>query len=79
MASNSKYKYTFKKLTGSANYKQWSQDIFFALEEAKLWDHVLGMAISLLVLQSKPDNSGKQAERVYQQFLKVKEFSNDVS
>ena len=77
MASNSKYEYTFKKLTNFANYKQWSQNMSFALEEAKLWDHVFGTAISPLVLQLNPDNSEEQAERVYQQFLKVKEFSDD--
>ena len=49
----------------------------FALEDAKLWDHVLGTVISPPVLQSKLDNSEEQAERVYQQFLKVKEFSDN--
>ena len=45
MGSDAKYDYSFKKLTGSTNYKQWTRDMSFALEEAKLWDHVLGTAI----------------------------------
>ena len=34
--------YTFPKLTGSANYKKWSRDMAFALQEAELWSYVTG-------------------------------------
>ena len=47
MVSDSKHDYTFKKLTSSANQKQWTYYMAFVLEEAKLWDHVLGTAIPL--------------------------------
>lgn len=49
----------------------------FALEEANLWDHVLGTAIPPPVLQPKPDDNEERTERIYQRFLKVKEFSDD--
>lgn len=49
----------------------------FALEEAKLWDHVLGTAISPLVFQLKTDDNKERAESIYQRFLKVKKFSDD--
>lgn len=34
--------YTFPKLLGSANYKKWSRDMAFALQEAELWSYVTG-------------------------------------
>ena len=49
----------------------------FTLEEAKLWDHVLGTAISPPLVQSKTDDNEERAESIHQRFLKVKEFSDD--
>ena len=34
--------YTFPKLMGSGNYKKWSRDMAFALQEAELWSYVTG-------------------------------------
>ena len=34
--------YTFPKLMGSGNYKKWSRDMAFALQEAELWNYVTG-------------------------------------
>ena len=49
----------------------------FALEEAKLWDHVLGTAVPPPLLHPKPDDNEERTERIYQRYLKFKEFSDD--
>lgn len=36
--NSSKDEYTFKKLQGFHNYKQWIQDMSFALEQANFRD-----------------------------------------
>ena len=77
MASDSKNDYSFKKLTGSTDYKQWTRDMSFALEEAKLWDHVLGTAIPAPALTAKDDDDEERVERIYQRSLKIKDFSDD--
>lgn len=78
MASDSKHDYTFKKLTGSANYKQWTRDMSFALEEAKLWDHVLGTSTPPPTLLPKNDDNEERTERIYQRTLRIKDHNDDV-
>ena len=78
MASDSKHDYTFKKLTGSANYKQWTRDMAFALEEAKLWDHVVGTASPPPALVPKENDTEERSERIYQRTLKIKDHTDDV-
>ena len=77
MASDSKHELTFKKLTGSTNYKQLTRDMSFALEGSKLWDHILGLAVAPPALTAKPDDTEERSERVYQRFLKIKDFTDD--
>ena len=48
----------------------------FALEESKLWDHVLELAVAPPALIAKPNNIEEKSERVYQQFLKIKDFTD---
>ncbi len=55
--NGSRDEYTFEKLQGSHNYKQWTRDVSFALEEAGLWRHVEGTAISPPPLEAKKDDS----------------------
>lgn len=69
--------YLFKKLAGSANYKQWTRDMSFALEEAKLWDHVLGTSAPPPKLLPKDDDNEERTERIYQRSLKIKEHTDD--
>ncbi len=52
-SNGSRDEYTFKKLQGSHNYKQWTSDMSFALEEARLWRHVERTAVLLLSLEAK--------------------------
>lgn len=52
-ANSHKDEYIFKKLQGSHNYKQWIQDISFALKEARLWWHVKRTTITPLLLCQK--------------------------
>ena len=52
-----KDKYIFKKLQDSHNYKRWTWDISFALEEARLWRDVKGTAITPLSLMPKADDN----------------------
>ena len=77
MGSDAEYEYSFKKLTGSINYKQWTRDMSFALEEAKLWDHVLGTAIPPPTLVATTNDDEERAERIYQRSLKIKYFNDD--
>ncbi len=43
MATNKK-EFMFKKLQGAKSYKQWNKDMTFALQDAKLWDQIMGSA-----------------------------------
>ncbi len=51
--NGSKDEYTFKKLQGSHNYKHWTRDISFPLEEARLWRHVERSAVAPPPLKPK--------------------------
>ncbi|MCJ1270238.1 hypothetical protein MMC22_010134 [Lobaria immixta] len=62
MASDSKHDYTFKKLTGSANYKQWT----------------LGTASPPPALVPKENDTEERSERIYQRTLKIKDHTDDV-
>ena len=55
MATSEK-EYKFKKLQGAENYKQWSRDMTFALQEAKLWERISGTAMRPPELKSNADD-----------------------
>ena len=76
--NGSKDEYIFKKLQGSHNYKQWTQDMSFALEEARLWRHVAGTTITPPPLMPKRDDSKDQMERIYACDEKICEFQDNV-
>ena len=57
--------YTFKKLQGSHNYRKWTQDMSFALEETRLWRHVEGTAVALPLLKPKEDDSEDRMEKIF--------------
>ncbi len=48
---------TFKKLQGPHNYNQWTRDMSFRLEKARLWRHVEETAVSPPLLKTKEDDS----------------------
>ena len=75
--NGSKDEYTFKKLQGSHNYKQWTRDMSFALEEARLWRHVEGTAIAPPPLMPKGDDSEDRMERIYARDEKICEFQDN--
>ena len=75
--NGSKDKYTFKKLQGSHNYKQWTEDMSFALEETRIWRHVEGTAIAPLSLMPKGDDSKNRMERIYARNEKIYEFQDN--
>ena len=77
VGNDSKDEYTFKKLQGSHNYKQWTRDMSFALEEARLWRHVEGTAIPPPPLMPKGDNSEDRMERIYARDEKICEFQDN--
>ena len=77
VGNGSKDEYTFKKLQGSHNYKQWTRDMSFALEEARLWRHVEGTAIPPPPLMPKGDNSEDRMERIYARDEKICEFQDN--
>ena len=57
--------YTFKTLQVSHSYKQWTRDMSFSLEEARLWRHVEGMAVSPPPFGAKKDNGEDQMEKIF--------------
>ena len=56
----------FKKLQGAENYKQWNRDIIFALQDAKLWGHIDGLARQTPELKKTLEDSKDRKERIYQ-------------
>lgn len=77
MSSNKK-EFTFKKFQGAENYKQWSRDITFTLQDAKLWGHIDRSAREPPELSEILDNDKDKKERIYQQWDKIKDFDLDV-
>ncbi len=75
--NGSKDEYTFKKLQGSHNYKQWTRDMSFALEEARLWRHVEGTANAPPALKAKADDTEDRMEKIYAREEKICEFEDN--
>ncbi len=69
--------YTFKKLQGPHNYKQWTKDMSFSLEEARLWRHVEGTAVSPPPLKAKKDDSEDRMEKIFAWEEKICEFQDN--
>ena len=76
-ANGSKDEYTFKKLQGSHNYKQWTRDISFALKEARLWRQVEGTAVAFPLLKRKEDDSEDRMEKIFAREGKICEFEDN--
>ncbi len=77
MATNEK-EFTFKKLQGAENYKQWNRDMTFALQDAKLWDHIMGSARRPPELKETSDDDEDRKERIYLRWEKIRDFDLDV-
>ena len=69
--------FTFKKLQGFHNYKQWKRDMGFALEEARLWRHVEGTAVSPPSLKANEDDSENRMEKIFAREEKICEFQDN--
>ena len=50
----------------------------FALQNARLWDYVMGSARKLPELIEKSDNSKERKERIYQRWKEIRDFDLDV-
>ena len=66
MATNEK-EFMFKKLQKVENYKQCNRDMTFALQDAKLWDYIIGSAKRLPELNETKDVDEDRKECIYQQ------------
>ena len=77
MATSEK-EYKFKKLQGAENFKQWSRDMTFALQEAKLWEHISGTAMRPPTLKPQTDDDEERQERIWQRSEKIRDFDQDV-
>ena len=75
--NGNRHEYTFKKLQGSHNYKQWTRDMSFALEEARLWKYVEGTAVAPPLLKPKKDDSEDQMKKRYAREEKICKFQNN--
>ena len=73
MATNEK-EFMFKKLQGAENYKQWNRDMTFALQDAKLWDHIMGSARRPPELKETKDDDEDRKKRIYQWWKKIRDF-----
>ena len=49
----------------------------FALQDAKLWNHIIGSARRPLELQETEDNNEDRKERIYQRWEKIRNFDLD--
>ena len=77
MSPNEK-EFTFKKLQGAENYKQWNRDMTFALQDAKLWGHIDESARRPPELKEKPDDDEDRKKRIYQRWEKIQDFDLNV-
>lgn len=59
MATSEK-KYKLKKLQKTKNFKQWSRNMTFALQEAKLWKHISRKTMQPPELKFWSDNDEDQ-------------------
>ncbi len=74
----SEKEYKFKKLQGAENYKQWSRDMTFGLQEAKLREYISDTAIRPPELKSKADDDEDRQEWICQRSEKIRDFDQDV-
>ena len=66
--------YTFAKLSGSANYKKWSCEMIFALQEAELWGYITRECKKPRELTTKRDDDEDRLEKINQRNLGKLEF-----
>ncbi len=76
-SNGSQDEYIFKKLQGPHNYKQWTRDMSFALEEARLWRHIEETAVSPSPLKAKEDDSEDRMEKIFAREEKICEFQDN--
>ncbi len=68
MATNKK-EFMFKKPQEVWNYKQWwNRDMTFALQDAKLWDHIMGSVRRQPELKKTKEDDADRKESIYQYF-----------
>ncbi len=77
MATNEKG-FMFRKLQEAENYKQWNQDMIFALKDAKLWDHIMRSARRPTELKETKNDDEDRKERIYQRWKRIWDFNLDV-
>ncbi len=75
--NGSKDEYIFKKLQDSHNYKQWTRDISFTLEEARLWRHIERTAIAPPLFMPKGDVREDGMEKIYTREEKICKFEDN--
>ena len=76
MSKDNDKNFSFKKLTGAENYKQWARDMEFALTATMLWRYVAGKATKPPVLLAKADDSPERQEIIYQRQEKIEDFED---
>ena len=69
--------FSFKKLQGAESYKQWNRKMTFALQDAKLWDHIMGFVRRPPELKETEDDDKDRKERIYQRWKKIRDFDLD--
>ncbi len=69
--------YTFKKLQGSHNSKQWTPNMSCAVEKTKHWRHLKRTAVEDPSLEAKSDDDEDQMERIYIQEENTSEFQDN--
>ena len=77
IGNDGKDEYTFKKLHDSHNNKQWSWDMSFALEKARLQKYIEGIAITPLFLVPNRDKSKDWTKKIYTQEEKICKFTDN--
>ncbi len=77
MATNKK-EFIFKKFQGAENYKQWNRDMTFALQDTKLWDHIMGYGRRPTELKETLDDDEDKKERIHLRWERIQDFNLDV-
>ena len=58
-----KSKYTFVKLSGAENYKEWARIMIFALKNSELWGYVDSTIVKPVPLSAKEKTTAKVKQK----------------
>ncbi len=70
--------FIFKKLQGAYNYKKWTQNMTFALQDAKLWDHIIATTRRPPGLEKTEKDNKDRKKCIYQRQKNIRDFDLNI-